>query len=118
MKEGWLGEGERTAEKVIFVKSHEPMLSMRIKEKFTKVLYVVRNPLESICSFFNFKRTSAHTESVNFTRIMESEGMRGQWERHVMSSTIGWNNHAAHWLERARDQTESVLFIRYYFMLL
>jgi len=108
-KQGWLGEGHATAQSVVFVKSHEPLLSFKMKEKYTKALYVVRNPLDSIWTFFNFIRNST---TLNATAIIQNKDKLHRWDQFVKENTDNWNNHVSHWRERSRSTNTSVLFIK------
>ena len=111
-KQGWLGEGHATAQSVVFVKSHEPLLSFKMKEKYTKALYVVRNPLDSIWSFFSFLRTRDHSKTLNATVIIQNKDKLHRWDQFVKENTDHWNNHVLHWRARSRSTNTSVLFIK------
>jgi len=111
-KQGWLGEGHATAQSVVFVKSHEPLLSFKMKEKYTKALYVVRNPLDSVWSFFNFIKTGDHSKTLNATVIIQNKDKLHRWDQFVKENTDHWNNHVLHWRARSRSTNTSVLFIK------
>jgi len=66
INEGWKGEGYYAKDKVIFVKTHDPLFPKFSKQdfQFQKILYIVRNPFDSIKSYFHYSLSNTHNSSV------------------------------------------------------
>ena len=66
MDAGWRGEGHYTADRVAYVKTHDPMYERFSRDdfKFDAVVHIVRNPFDAIASLFHFQELGQHNATV------------------------------------------------------
>jgi len=93
----------------VFVKTHDPMFERYSKPNFvpSRVVYLVRNPLDAIWSHFSLEVAGAHNQDIAMTGSDNSD----KWARFVVKHTKLWREHIAHWQGLAA--TKPTLFVRY-----
>ncbi|KAI9141713.1 hypothetical protein BKA69DRAFT_1124622 [Paraphysoderma sedebokerense] len=100
------GEGHTSPSKVLFVKTHEPFFYKPTTDDipYDAAIYIVRNPFESIMSFWHYLKTKRHDGSISNgddseiglerMRKVFAEPMNRAW---IMMSAKNWLNHAQYW---------------------
>jgi hypothetical protein len=77
---GWRGEGcYRREDGVLFVKTHDPMFPRFARADFapTRAVYLVRNPLDAVRSYFHLEVGGRHDVSLNATAYDDGCVQRG-----------------------------------------
>ncbi len=76
----------------------------------TKSLFILRNPLDTIVSYYQFVTTLTHNKSCSndFTVEFESD-----WKWFVKDQALIWNQYVKFWLDAGRNKELPVYFIRY-----
>jgi len=105
-KAGWKGEGHSS--NVIFVKTHYPLFPKGTNLKYSKILHLVRNPFDSLLSFFNYRNTNAHDETISAAKWEE---LSKQFSKFINKSSDDWVKFHEHW--NSQRGSHPYLRIRY-----
>eukprot|EP01035_Chromulina_nebulosa_P033464 gene33464-44816_t len=104
---GYRGEGI-TDNSVWVVKSHYPERTGYIRVLAQRVIVLVRNPFDSIESYFNMAMTSSHNRTLSSQAF---ETLRTIWSEFVPNESKVWFDFYSFWLPRSEEVP--VLFVRY-----
>jgi len=100
--EGWKGEDHYKREEVIFVKTHDPFFPKFSKDDFHygKILHIVRNPFDSIDSYFNLEITKTHNQTLDSSSLRTDYARK--WFKFVKEQSQEWKKHFEYWNQKQK----------------
>lgn len=111
MVSGLKGEGHLNGKDTWFVKSHFPADAPNLGSiKIKKAVVSIRNPIDVMMSYLQFKLTFSHTRSISneFTGEFQKE-----WEWFLKEIHVMWDKPYTYWRKIAKEGTIPVYFLRY-----
>tara|TARA_B110000208_G_scaffold6750_1_gene8627 strand:- start:2393 stop:3652 length:1260 start_codon:yes stop_codon:yes gene_type:complete len=106
---GLRGEGT-IDDKVLLVKTHYPERLGYAPLSARRIVLLVRNPLDSLVSYFNMMCTMSHTTSIEES---EYERFRAEWDGFVAEEIEMWHRFNSWWMDRADSLGIPLVIIRY-----
>ena len=94
---GLAGEGY-VGDETWIVKSHFPELSGYKLHKCEKCIFLVRNPMDTILSYYHQCATMSHSASLADEVFSENPNV---WDHHVRREVIYWKLHHEFWIDQA-----------------
>jgi hypothetical protein len=93
------------------VKSHFPVVSPNVGvANVSKAIVCIRNPIDTLMSYFEFKITYSQNKSCDPTLYKEC---KEEWEWFFIEHMIMWKQFYDYWVKIAIDKTIPVYFFRY-----
>lgn len=106
---GFYGEGIADSS-VLVVKSHYPERMGYVKFGVKKVILLVRNPFDTLESYFHMGMTDTHNKNLTDETMLS---LRSIWQDFIRNETEIWNKFHEYWLEQAEKSNISMLVVRY-----
>lgn len=111
---GFRGEGIADSS-VWVVKSHFPERMGYLRFRTNRVILLVRNPFDSIESYFHMSLTNTHDKMLT-QEVMQSEALQALWSDFVRNEAVVWTAFHQFWL--LKSVHIPVLFVRFEDLLL
>lgn len=111
---GFRGEGVADSS-VWVVKSHFPERMGYLRFRANRVVLLVRNPFDSIESYFHMGLTNTHDKMLT-QEVMQSEALQALWGDFVRNEAAVWTAFHQYWL--LKSMHVPVLFVRFEDLLL
>ncbi|KCV67573.1 hypothetical protein H696_05971 [Fonticula alba] len=105
---GWRCEGLVDTDTVLFVKSHDPMFRRHAQEleaPFERVIHIIRNPFDSIRSYYHLEQTGTHD-------FHDDKARPEKWDYYARKQPGLWLENYRYWAA-FKDRGVPYILIRY-----
>lgn len=107
---GLRGEGH-VGNDVWFIKTHYPLISPTVgAAKVNKAIICVRNPTDTLISYFEFKMTYSQNQSVDSSFYKNNPK---DWDWFLKEHMDMWKKFYDYWIDVANSKTIPVYFFRF-----